>query len=199
MKTCVNCGAEISDNCKFCPECGTKCPGGEDHESTVYASSGQPTDHQSGAGPSANAYPMKWHNFLMVIMILGGIMTIINGAIAMTGSAYLGNGYDSSVVYSVFPGLKSCDMFYGVALIALGVFEFTVRSRLKRFCANGPGSLRIMYILFIAVGVIYLAWASSATGIRLFDSSNTGSLVASVSLLVINHVYYSKRSELFVN
>ena len=140
----------------------------------------------------------------MVVMIISAIFTIISGISYLAGFEYseyqyTQNGVNASMIYNAFPGLKACDTFYGVALIALGVFEFTVRNRLKQFRANGPGSLKIMYILSIAASVIYLVWASSATGINLLNSANLASLGISVLLLIINSVYYSKRSSLFVN
>ena len=135
----------------------------------------------------------------MAMMMAGGVLTIIYGAGIILGTAYKRDGLDAALVYSSFPGLKSCDMFYGVIVIALGVFQFIVRNRLNQFRENGPRSLKIMYILSIAANLIYLAWASSATSISLFNSSNLGSIGGSVLLLIINSVYYSKRRELFVN
>ena len=199
MKTCINCGAEIEDRNKFCPHCGIRCESGEENESLVTTPIESVPEARNESEQQILTHPMKWHNFLMVIMILGGIVTIANGLNTMMGSEYLSSGYNSTQVYRVYPGLKSCDTLYGIAMIAIGVFEFIVRSRLSKFRSNGPSSLKIMYVLSIIANLIYLAWASSATGISLFTSSNTGSLVASVLFLIINSVYYSKRSDLFVN
>ena len=193
MKTCVNCGAEIEEKNNFCPHCGTRCESSKEIERSVLRPS------QNTSESSTNASPMKWHNFLMVIMILGGIVTIANGINTMLGSEYLSNGLDSSKVYSAFPGLKSCDTFYGITMIAIGVFEFIVRSRLNQLRENGPSSLKTLYILSIAANLVYLAWASSTVNINLFNSSNVGSVLGTVLLLIINSIYYSKRSDLFVN
>ena len=199
MKKCINCGAEIEEKNNFCPHCGTKCEDRKDVEPIVFKPSESVSDNRDEPAAQSNVHPMKWHNFLMVIMILGGIVTIANGLNMMMGSEYLSSGYNSSQVYRVFPGLKGCDTFYGIALIALGVFEFIVRNRLNNFRANGPTSMKAMYILSIIASLIYIAWASSTTGVSLFNSSNMGSLVSSVLFLIINSVYYSKRGDLFVN
>ena len=199
MKTCVNCGAAIDDTSNFCPHCGTRCESGTGTEGSVYSPSENVSEHTEASDILAQTYPMKWHKFLMVIMILGGIVTIANGINTMMGTEYLSNGLDMERVYELFPGLKSCDSFYGIAMIALGVFEFTVRSRLKQFRANGPISLRIMYILSLGINVIYLAWATSVTGTNLFNESNIGSLIATILLMLVNGIYYSKRSRLFVH
>ena len=193
MKTCSHCGAEIDEKNKFCPHCGAQCENTQEAESQVYQSSENIPESR------INPYPMRWHNFQMVMMIIGSILTVINGISIMSGTEYTRQGLVASSVYSSYPGLKSCDMFYGVVVIALGVFQFIVRNRLKQFRRNGPSSLRIMYILAIGAHLIYLVWASSATSINLFNSSNLGSIASSVILMIINSVYYSKRSELFIN
>lgn len=208
MKTCISCGATIEDRNNYCPYCGTACGGNGETEKPVYSLPDSPSantaESTSGApenpsDPRADQYPMGWHKFLMVAMILGGIVTIANGAGLLTGSVYARRGLSSHMVYGNFRALKGADTFYGVAMIALGVFEFIVRSRLKQFRANGPGSLKAMYILAIAASLIYMLLATSATGISMFDSSNLGSLGGSVVMLIINSIYYSKRSDLFVN
>ena len=201
MKTCINCGAQIEERNHFCPHCGTKCDNTPEEKKPVE----KPTfvlkekPHEKTEDPQESQYPMKWHNFQMVIMILGGILAIANGLNQLTGNGYLGQGVTADQVYSRFPVLKSCDIFYGIILIALGVFELIVRSRLNKFQTNGPGSLKTLYILSIIGSLIYLGWASSATGISMFTYSNMGSLGSSVLFLIINSIYYSKRSSLFVN
>ena len=134
----------------------------------------------------------------MVVMVLGGIIAIVNGLNTITGMAYLQTGYSSSQIYSFYPELKSCDMVYGIITIAIGIFEFVVRSRLNKFKSNGPSSLTIMYVIAIVSLFIYLAWASSATKINMMTSSNLGSLVSNIIFLIVNGIYYSKRRELFV-
>ena len=196
MKKCMNCGAEIEDVSNFCPFCGTRC---EDSKGAEEAEHHPAENSNDSSEIKTNPYPMKWHNFLMVVMILSAIATIINGAGILAGSEYMNQGIDMTGVYILYPGLKSCDMFYGVMLIAMGVFQFTVRSRLKHFRANGPGSLKVLYILAIISGLIYMIWATSATKTSYFNSSNLSSIGSSAILLMINSIYYSKRNELFVN
>lgn len=193
MKKCPNCGAEMEEQNNFCPQCGSRCDNGQVPESPAY----QPSEGYSGDG--TELYPMKWHKFLMVVMIIGAVLTAISGISTMAGLQYRSEGLEASYVYAVFPGLKSCDMVYGIVLIALSVFQIITRNRLKEFRANGPYSLRLLYILSIAVNVIYLAWGSSVTSVNLFTSANLGNIAGSVILLLINNSYYNKRRELFVN
>lgn len=195
MKTCINCGAQIEEGNKFCPHCGTKI------EAEVQEQAYQPyqPSDTSSSSASAEAYPMKWHKFLMVVMVIGSVLIVFSGIALLTGMQYNRAGVEAEDIYRTFPGLKSCDMCYGIILIALGVFQFIVRNRLKQFKENGPSSLKILYILSIAASLGYMLWANAATGVNMFTSSNVSSLIASGTLLFINNSYYSKRMDLFVN
>ena len=196
MKNCRNCGAVIENKSRFCPQCGAKC--GDKSPEYGFAEDSWETDCDPGPGPDST-YPMKWHKFLMVIMILSGILLIANGINFISGTVHSGNGYDADLVYMVYPALKSYDMIYGIVLISLGVFEFIVRSRLRQFRRNGPGSLKVLYVSSIASNVLYLLAAGSATGIDAMTTSNLTTLGISAVFLFINISYYSKRSSLFVN
>ena len=135
----------------------------------------------------------------MVVMIIGAILSFISGAGLFSGRTYESWGVSAEQIYSVFPGMKSCDMVYSVILIAVGVFRIIVRNRLKQFRANGPESLKILYYISIGAILLYILWASSVTKINMLTSSNIGSLISGVLFLVINTSYYKKRSSLFIN
>ena len=197
MKICDKCGAEIEGKNNFCPYCGARCESGQGIERSVY--------HPAEAAPEpevkANDYPMKWHNFLMVVMPLGAALTIFNGIKFMSGIQYhdSSRALDASYVYSVFPGLKACDLFYGIAMAALGVFQFVAWNRLYHYREKGPASIKVLYISYIISGVIYMIWASSVTGNGLSGASFFENIVSSVIMLIVNNIYYSKRKALFVN
>ena len=142
---------------------------------------------------------MKWHKFLMVIMIIGAVISFISGASLFSGASYESQGVDADLIYRMYPGMKSCDMVYSVVLMAIGVFKIIVRNRLSRFRANGPESLKILYFISIGASLIYISWASSATRVNMLTSSNITSVFSSVLFLIINTSYYKKRSSLFVN
>lgn len=199
MKTCVHCGSVIEDKCRFCPNCGAKCEDGQPAQGPAVQLPADSPQAESGAEAPAGSYPMRWHRFLMVMMVIGGVLTVANGLTAMTGSSYLIDGLEAEYIYSAFPGVKTCDQVYGVALIAIGVFEFIVRGRLRSFQRSGPLSMKVMYILSIAANLIYLAAASSVTSIRMISSSFRESAVFSLVLLVINSIYYGRRRDMFVN
>ena len=120
MKTCIHCGAQMDDTSNFCPNCGTRCNDQNDMERSVY----QPYEEPRESVPEVRAeqYPMKWHKFLMVVMIISAVFTIINGISFIAGFEYseyqfTKYGANASMVYNAFPGLKTCDTFYGVETV----------------------------------------------------------------------------------
>ena len=190
MKNCDACGAGYDDSARYCPHCGAL--------NENYSPDMEPEKPDSGERPMQdhlNDHPMKWHRFLMVVMIIGAILTILNGFNTFTGASY--GSYVNSV-YDAYPDLKTADTFYGIAAIALGVFQIIVRNRLNRFERSGPGSFTVFYILAIAIDVIYKVSASSITGVSLAELG-IGSAIGTAVMMIINGVYYSKRKDMFVN
>ncbi len=199
MKTCVNCGTIVEEKDDFCPYCGKQCDYREIESEYHKEIETEHISSDNATKMGTNLYPMKWHSFLMVIMIIKAIITVINGIGTLMGIEYIQNGTDAARVYSTFPDLKICDMCYGIMVIGLGIYRFIVRHQLNQFQENGPSSMKIMYILEITANLVYLNWASSILNVNLFNSANIGSIVGTGILLIINSIYYSKRSALFVN
>ena len=145
-------------------------------------------------------YPMKWHKFLMVTMIIGALSMIAQGILIHTGDWYDVYGLNSALVHSRFPMLATLNRIFGTCTIGLGVFEFTVHRRLRKFMKNGPRSLKIFYMLVIGSWLIYLLAGLAITGgsianLREFLSR----VVLQGCLMAINVRYYNRREELFTH
>ena len=214
MAYCTYCGTKLVDGTRFCPNCGNPVgetegdgrpdPGigqpygvGAAGGQAPYSSAGSSYDSGNRSAADPAGMPMGWHKFLMVIFIIGGIISILNGITMLTGIQYSMQGADPDAVYSYFPGLRMWDYVYGVICIALGVFQIYVRNRLNGFYANGPKLLMIFYIVGIVTSVLYLFNASAIIGDAPVES--IGSVIVSVVMMIINYIYYRKRKELFVN
>ena len=210
MKHCSSCGAELEENAVFCPRCGASCK--EAAPVNLEKPDGSRTESQAGsqtdsrpyrAGTPYNTadplgYPMKWHRFLMVVMLIGAVITIFNGFTSLTGYNYnTSEGLTAEMVYRAYPSLKAIDILYGVAVIALGVYQIFVRNQLNAFRVNGPRMLDWLYIGSLTVNIVYLALASNATKISLFNDSSLITLAGNAGMFIINHIYYSKRRDLF--
>ena len=189
MKTCSKCGAEIKEGSSCCPACGAKWEDAENQESLLLP--------ETSTSILMDKYPLRWHRFMMVAMIIGAILTILSGILTVTGYQYFTSGVEASRVYDVYPGLRGCDIAYGVAMIAIGIFQIFVRNRLNSFSRSGIPSMVVLYIVSIASTVVYLLVAGSVSRLNLFDSSAVASLILSAAFLIINCIYYFKRRELF--
>ncbi len=151
---------------------------------------------------NVNPHSMKWHKFLIYFSLwLGAVTNAIAAFSYFSGSVY-GSSGEASMVYSHFTGLKTIDMLFGAALIAVAVFSIVTRFALAGYKAAGPKMLMGFYAINAVLSIVYLVVASVVTGIafgELIDSSTISSLVTSVAMVFVNKAYYDKRAELFVN
>lgn len=143
---------------------------------------------------------LKWHKFVIYFALwAGAVLNVINGVRMLTGSAY---GNDTDAVYNAFESLQPIDVLYGLLMVALGVYQIYVRFQLAGFRSGAPGKLSAMYLISLALGILYLLIVSGVTGIKLGDFMNAKliiSFIESIVFLFINKAYYGKRSHLFVN
>ena len=188
MKNCTSCGAPVKGSSKVCPYCDTVFRDESDEVIAV-------------AEAKAAEYPMKWHKCLLVLLIIGAVVNVLTGVFFVAGEKVLTirGLVDVTEYYSKYPGLENYYRFSAVISIALGVFQFVVWKRLKEYRVNGPISLKVLYVLFIILGIIRMSCMSSAMNTNLFNAGNCLTVIAWVVLLIINSSYYAKRSELFVN
>ena len=233
MKLCAGCGRYISDFDRLCPHCGhTDESMSEQETRKPEAKSSVPdrfqqealrkeyeengtypyTRRESFRPAGYDAYPMKWHRFLMVMMIIVGIGAIISGVGYLTGFVYTAvtDSTGSTLItaeelYREFPGLKGWDIAYGIAIIGVGVYEIFVRNQLHAFRKNALKLLLLLYAGTLAVNIIYVIGAASALGysvgdfLRDVDASSKAQIFRPVLFALINGVYYNKRRTLFVN
>ena len=144
--------------------------------------------------------PMKWHKFLIYFSLwAGALINFFNGLQLLNGSIYQGN---ADQVYSVFSGLKTVDMIFGIIYIAIAIFMIYVRFQLAGFKRGAPGKLISLYVIqlvalfaytLVASVTIHIPWA------EIFSSSIIPSLIVSIVMIFVNRYYYSKRAHLFVN
>ena len=187
MKNCTNCGAMIKDRDEYCPFCNAVCEK-------------QTEEKDDDPAIKAQQYPMKWHKFQLVLLIIRAVSGIIDGLITIvSGRIVTVEGLkDFTMVYSVYPGLENCFRYTSVMSIAMGIFAFIVWKRLRGYRANGPISFKIMLVLDIITGIATCTLMSSAMNTNLFSFKIACFFIAEVVLLIINSTYYARRSELFV-
>ncbi len=149
------------------------------------------------------AMPMKWYNFIVkFMMIFGGITDIVGGVIAVSTIMYsvMAEYAGVEITEYFYTGNKAFDIVCGILLILLGVANFVVRSRMKKFSAD---ALQKYYVLIIAEHIfvyVYDIAFALVTNTKL-DIADTVvfSLATAVVWVVLEIYYFNKRKALFVN
>lgn len=204
---CQKCGSYMNDNQAFCPNCGNANANANQqpqYQQPQYqqAQYQQPQYQQPQYQPpyqpnNGSQLPMNWFKFLIYFALFAsGVLNIISGITAMTGSQY---GGLQGLVYMYFGGLQALDIIYGICCIALGAFAIYVRMRLAGYYKNGPQMLNVLYIAAVALSLIYVIGVSIVVGgdVPLNFASTIVSAGVSVAMVVANTVYFKKRAHLF--
>lgn len=131
-------------------------------------------------------HPMKWHMVMLVFLWLGIIINVL---------AIIG--------FMSLSGLTG--IICVVMEIVLVIFSFVVWLNLKNHKKIGPKLLTILNVINIILYVIfigYIAWCYSS--VRRFIRSesfifNMVMLIFLIIIAIINHKYYKKRVDVFVN
>ncbi len=193
MSFCKSCGTQIeNENAQFCPKCGTAITQPQQQWTPDYAT-GTPTEQ----------FKMKWYKWLIYfVLFAGALLNFVNGFNYITGGIYFTQS-DGKVtaeeVYSLLgEGLKTVDVAFGIALIAIAAFGIYTRFRLAKFKANGPMCLYILYGAGLVASLVYnIAAASFVEGS--FTSDIVTSIVGPAIVIWVNYVYFNKRKSLFIN
>lgn len=209
MQKCEGCGAYYSDFDKVCPHCGRASdlvPQEEDNHAqhtaeTPAESSWKPAgsgteepyrpypqeDRSTFTEPARNpAHSLKWHKFLMFVLILGAISNIFTGF---------------TMIIDPLAGSVTEDILFGIASVGLGVFQLFVRNRMAAFRKDSWKLLFVLYGAKAALDIVSMITTGesffAAAGVDLKSSLYV--YVISVAIyLLLNYKYYSKRKELFV-
>ena len=142
---------------------------------------------------------MKWYKFLIYVsLILSGISNIYSGICSIIGMSY-GDAETAAQIYEMYGGLRIVDIFYGLLMIAFGVYAFFVRQQLAHYKKGAPRHVLILYLAGALSVIIYLVCASLATGVNLMNLGFISNLLVSVFMVIANKIYFDKRAHLFIN
>lgn len=200
---CSNCGTVCDDGKPYCSNCGVpQQPYSQKPYQQAPNRSYQPVSNQPYGG--SNELPMKWFKFVIYFQLFANcVMNAISAISTFSGGQYQGN---AELVYSYIDGLKGVDTIYGVLLLGLAVFAIIARTRLAKFCVDGPKSYHILLVAQMAVSVFYIIAVNSAVSNSFIAAyyepdytSVIGSLVGTGAMLACNIAYFKKRIHLFVN
>lgn len=221
---CRNCGKEVdTEKCPYCghdssapqtPENNSvfdEIPDGNKSENNVFNEVPNINPNyvnyynNNTANPAYLQNPslnLGWFKFLInFLLIFSAIANVIGGIVYLTGASYeaVEKGM-AELVYVMFPALKGLDVFMGIVSFALAVLAIVIRFLLAGFKKIGPILLYVLYGLGIVINLVYLFAGAGIMGVsvaEVIDISTITSLVVSVSMIIINAVYFTKRRELF--
>ena len=151
------------------------------------------------APPAQELQPcgMKWYKFLIYFALwAGAIVNLIDSLQFFTGSIL---GDDVEILYAYYPLLKVLNLAFALILVTYAVFAIYTRYRLAQFRQNGPACLHALYLVQLAMVLIYWLAGSLILGEWLDLASGFSDLISSIVILCINIVYFRKRKYLFVN
>lgn len=213
---CPKCGAPAAESDKFCRTCGAEIPRTEENEvppidSTIYGvppggSFGAPPFGAPPFGGSAGYFtPMRWYKFLIYFALFAGaVLNTFSAFTYLAGMAYvdeLGNNV-TSLQYEAYPLLQLIDIVYGILLLGVAAFGIYTRFALALYKKSGPMTLFVFY--GVSAGISLLREIACAIlvgniGDPLTIASFAITVLANVILIVLNNIYFEKRSHLFVN
>ena len=209
MQKCEGCGAYFSDFDKVCPHCGRASglvpqeeeSGERDTAETLSETPWQPAasrqeephrpypqeDQGVFTEPARNpAYQLKWHKFLMFVLVLGAVGNIFTGL---------------TMIIDPAPGSAAADILFGIACVGLGIFQLYVRNRMAAFKKGSPMLLLVLYGAKTALDILSMITTGqsffAAAEIDL-KSSLYVYVISMAGFMLLNHFYYQKRKELFV-
>ena len=210
---CPKCRAAMPNGAKYCTECGAKLPVQPDsvpnvpqpsiQEAPAYEA--QPvmteappvTTQDPRLAPQDAPVRLGWYKFLIYFALwAGAIVNLIDSLQFFTGSVL---GDDVEILYASYPLLKVLNLVFALLLVAYAVFAIYTRYRLAQFRRNGPACLHALYLVQLAMVLIYWLAGSLILGEWLDLASGFSDLISSIVILCINIVYFRKRKHLFVN
>ncbi len=212
---CTNCGRQLANGSTYCPFCGSTLAPRPEQPPQPSPASPSPSDpgalypRQPASGQPARPIPadpkndprgMKWFKFIIYFQLfVNALINLANAITVFTGAHYQGT---VAQVYSVFPAQQAVDIGYGVLCLALAAFGVYTRFALAGFQRRGPGLYLGLIAGNILVPILFMLLSSLFTGIpltNLLDVNDIVSLAANVAMLLVNKIYFDKRSDLFVN
>ncbi len=226
---CPKCGNVIPDTANFCNVCGAPVSGGQPYadaaqvpvqhggDSTNGSFSAPPYEYNDAPvyGNQNNGYNydangtmqpepgMKWYGFVINFQLfVSALFGLYNAYQYLTGRIYALDSVSVSQIYSYFRGLRALDIVMGIAYIALAVFAIVTRQALAKLRKQGPTMLYAYLGFQILILVIYLIAGAGIANVPVSSLVNPGiigNIGGIVLTLIVDFIYFNKRSYLFVN
>ena len=203
---CSKCGAQHSDNARFCGKCGNPVTENSNNQQGNY----QPQSESNQLG-------MTFYKILVYLGLPFGILSNFVLAIQyLTGNIYansmstilpmdefyeygIGKKNIANIVYSQFDGLREFDMFYAIMLLVIAAFTCYAWFCLKNFKQKA-----MIYCTNIYALNAFLSFIQSIVmtcHVKNFSVLGTGvmSIFVGIISIAIVRTYLENRKHLFIN
>lgn len=204
---CVNCGCRLEEGTKFCPSCGKAVSTGDGQTPPNIPDAQYAQTNFTGGAPAAPAYApappqpkLKWFKFIIYVQLFLAVLVNFVAAITyLTGSVYASSGVSAKIIYAFYPGLHTLDIIYGLLLVVSAAAAIAIRMKLAKYKKGAP-SLYMTYIITVqCLSLLYVIILGTITNSWDTLGFQIGMIIGSGIYVALNAVYFSKRSELFVN
>ncbi|MBE6626824.1 MAG: zinc ribbon domain-containing protein [Ruminococcaceae bacterium] len=213
---CPNCGSEIKDGARFCVSCGKPVENNSgavaNEQPNQYYQSNQyqqaPYNQYQYTQPVQPVQPalgMKWFKFVIYFSLWAGAILNIGYAIMAFTGAHYETEYEGAaeLVYAMFEELKTIDLLYGLAMIALAVYMIVARFRLAGYYKNGPAMFISTYAIALLISVVYYVAVLTVVP-EVADADNVvsnlvGNAIGNGLMILLNSIYFKKRKHMFIN
>ena len=145
------------------------------------------------------ALPMKWHKFLIYFALwAGAILNGLSGLQTLFGCF----GGELAPIYDAYPVLLALDLFSGLCLVGIAVFQSITRNALARLSRKAPQMVVWLYASTVILSVLQVVavWLVSGVGLSYVMTPEMWLILIEGALMTwANQVYYRKRAAMFVN
>ena len=145
------------------------------------------------------ALPMKWHKFLIYFALwAGAILNGLSGLQTLFGCF----GGELAPIYDAYPVLLALDLFSGLCLVGIAVFQFITRNALARLSRKAPQMVVWLYASTVILSVLQVlaVWLVSGVGLSYVMTPEMWLILIGGALMTwANQVYCRKRAAMFVH
>ena len=183
------------------------------HYDTNYAGSNYTHEEPMLAYHMGPGGRMKWFKFIIYVqLVLAALSCLSTIGLCASEISELNAVLDDHFYDSLSGLLRRCiilDVVFILVNFALAAFAIFVRFRLARFRLNSP----MLYLVFLSVSagatliydILYNVICAQInnwfgyTLIEYFIATTFFSMVLSIVMIIVNHIYFKNRKDLFIN
>ena len=206
---CSKCGAYVPELDAVCPKCGAEVwTVGELPPQAARVEREEEKNEAAGSVQSAReavpadaqteeAQPMRWYKFLVYFALFTLCAYYIYRAVRIASGRVYFDAHTAEVVYAYYPNLETLNWLLCALYVLLAGLSVVTRQKLARMRASAPVLSTVLFALCAVVPLLSARLSANATGLYAFRFIDGAAFVFFACVAYFNHVYFSRRKELF--